>query len=122
MLRLLARMLAQEWPQAELLAAGTGAEAVDLALRLPDIVLLDLLMPGMSGLEVLNILRSNPATASVPVVVITARAPAEEWAALKKGEIRVLRNRGFAAGELMRVLDSLQRALPPHYAIAAADA
>jgi len=38
----------------------------------PDLLLLDLLMPGQGGLEVLRILRSRPATAALPVVVLTA--------------------------------------------------
>jgi DNA-binding response OmpR family regulator len=38
----------------------------------PDLLVLDLLMPGQGGLEVLRILRSRPVTAALPVVVLTA--------------------------------------------------
>ncbi len=59
----------------ELHEAGTGAEAIEsvLACR-PDLVLLDLHLPDMRGEDVLQRLRSEPTTATVPVVVISADA------------------------------------------------
>jgi CheY-like chemotaxis protein len=52
--------------------ASNGQEALALIdARIPDLVLLDLLMPKQGGLEVLKILRSRPATAALPVVVLT---------------------------------------------------
>ncbi len=53
--------------------ASSGTEALALIdAHAPDLLLLDLLMPGQGGLEVLRILRSRPATAALPVVVLTA--------------------------------------------------
>jgi CheY-like chemotaxis protein/phosphoribosyl 1,2-cyclic phosphodiesterase len=53
--------------------ASSGQEALALiAAQAPDLVVLDLLMPIQGGLEVLKILRSKPATAGLPVVVLTA--------------------------------------------------
>jgi CheY-like chemotaxis protein len=53
--------------------AGSGREALALiASSLPDLLVLDLLMPEQGGLEILQILRSQPATAMLPVVVLTA--------------------------------------------------
>jgi two-component system phosphate regulon response regulator PhoB len=40
----------------------------------PDLAVLDILMPGMTGLEVCRELRKDPATADVPVIILTARA------------------------------------------------
>lgn len=52
-----------------------GREALDLiAGRGFDLVLLDMMMPGMSGIEVLAELRANPRTADLPVIMITARS------------------------------------------------
>jgi DNA-binding response OmpR family regulator len=52
--------------------ASSGAEALALIdADMPDLVILDLLMPKQGGLEVLKILRSRPATAALPVVVLT---------------------------------------------------
>ena len=52
--------------------ASSGREALAaIESRLPDLVLLDLMMPAQGGLEVLKILRSRPSTAALPVVVLT---------------------------------------------------
>ena len=51
-----------------------GHEALErVALRCPDVVILDLMMPGLSGIDVLRALRSDPATEHLPVVVLTAK-------------------------------------------------
>lgn len=53
--------------------AGTGREALDLAWELrPDLVLLDVMMPGMDGYAVCASLRSDPRTVAVPIILITA--------------------------------------------------
>lgn len=52
--------------------ASSGKEALAaIESRIPDLVLLDLMMPAQGGLEVLKILRSKPSTAALPVVVLT---------------------------------------------------
>jgi CheY-like chemotaxis protein len=65
------------------LEACDGDEALACARReRPDLVLLDLMMPGRSGSEVLRALRSDPATAATPVIMLTARAQAADRAAM----------------------------------------
>ena len=59
--------------------APSGAEAlVKLEAERPDLVLLDVMMPGMSGYEVCHAIRANPAHAMLPVVLVTALDPAKE--------------------------------------------
>lgn len=54
-----------------------GAEALDLiAARGFDLVLLDMVMPGLSGMHVLNEIRGNPETADLPVIMLTGRGDA----------------------------------------------
>ncbi len=67
--------------------ADNGGDALDLvAARGFDLVLLDLVMPGMSGLQVLAELRSRPETSDLPIIVITARGdPAAAVQALAAG-------------------------------------
>jgi DNA-binding response OmpR family regulator len=59
--------------------ASDGEEAIRLALdRLPDVAVLDVMMPRLSGLDVVRRLRSEPATARMPVLLLTARAQAHD--------------------------------------------
>jgi CheY-like chemotaxis protein/phosphoribosyl 1,2-cyclic phosphodiesterase len=60
--------------------ASNGEDALNLLQtggRTPDLILLDLNMPGMDGFEVLRRLRANPATSGIPVVVLTAHGDEE---------------------------------------------
>ena len=53
--------------------ASSGREGLALIdAQAPDLLMLDLMMPEQGGLEVLEILRSRPATAALPVIVLTA--------------------------------------------------
>jgi len=62
-------------------SATSGAEALRvLAAERPDLVLLDVMMPGMSGYDVCRAIRADPAHAMLPVVLVTALDPAEERA------------------------------------------
>ena len=55
------------------LEAGTGEDGLRLAReRSPDLVLMDIQLPGMSGIDALKVLRADSATAAIPVVAITA--------------------------------------------------
>jgi len=56
-------------------SASDGKEALEQIAKLkPDIVILDIMMPKMDGLEVCRRLREDPATAKIPVVLLSARA------------------------------------------------
>ncbi len=66
-------------PELEVRAAASGSEALLLIDSwTPDIVLLDVMMPGLDGPSTLARLRENPPTAELPVVFITARAQSQE--------------------------------------------
>ena len=63
--------------QHELTEYETGPAALEaFARRLPDVVLLDLSLPGMDGTEVLRRLKADPHTSAVPVIALTAHAMA----------------------------------------------
>ena len=53
--------------------AGTAEDGIRLATeRKPDLVLMDIQLPGMNGIEALGVLRADPATAKIPVIAVTA--------------------------------------------------
>jgi two-component system cell cycle response regulator DivK len=55
------------------LEAGTAEDGLEIARgQAPDLILMDIQLPGMGGIEALKVLRDNPATAALPVVAITA--------------------------------------------------
>ncbi len=61
----------------ELEEAGSGFEALaSLERSRPDVVVLDVQMPGMDGLELCRRLKSDPATATIPVILLSGRATA----------------------------------------------
>jgi DNA-binding response OmpR family regulator len=63
----------------EVLTARNGKEAIRLAFeRLPDLILLDVAMPGLDGYEVTRRLRADESTRDTPVVLLTARAQVKD--------------------------------------------
>jgi adenylate cyclase len=66
--------------------ASSGQQALDrVAEQIPDIVLLDIMMPGMDGHEVCRRLRADPTTALLPVVMVTASGDQNKVKALESG-------------------------------------
>ena len=76
-LKLLERFLSLSGYEVETVASGAEALA-SISANKPDIVLLDVVMPQMSGYDVCRAIRANPATALLPVVMVTALDPSEE--------------------------------------------
>lgn len=122
MLGLLEKMVASRWPEAQTVSVTTAEKALEWleqsASLPPDLIVLDLLMPGMGGAALIEELRRHESRRRIPVVVITARGPAEALANSSPGEIHVIRSSGLAAGEIVRFLEMLTKALPPRYASA----
>lgn len=58
----------------EVMTARNGKEALEKAVSLPDLIILDLMMPVMDGLETCKRLKADPRTARIPVLFLTARA------------------------------------------------
>ncbi len=62
-----------------LLFAKNGQEAIEIATqKRPNLVLMDLKLPGMSGYETAEVLKSQPETADIPIVALTAHAVGSE--------------------------------------------
>jgi CheY-like chemotaxis protein/anti-sigma regulatory factor (Ser/Thr protein kinase) len=75
--------------------------------RLPHLILLDMHLPDISGLELLRYLKADPATAMIPVIVVSADATAQQVdAALDAGAVRYL-TKPVAVNELLATVDDL---------------
>jgi signal transduction histidine kinase len=92
----------------EIVEARDGEESLEVARATkPDLIILDLLMPRRSGLDVLKELRRDPSFAGTPVMVMTARAdPSERAAALAAGADRFLA-KPFSPRQLAAVVEEL---------------
>ncbi len=63
----------------DILAANTGAQAVESAMaELPDLILLDIMMPDVDGYEVTRRLRAEPTTASIPILIFSAKGQVDD--------------------------------------------
>ncbi len=71
--------------------AVSGEEAIELAQRVrPDVMLLDVMLPGVNGLDVVRRIRSDPALSGIPVLVMTAFSEIEAGEAEAAGANRFL--------------------------------
>ena len=78
-IRTIAGLAAKRSAGWEVIGAGSGAEGLELARsERPDVILLDVMMPQMSGIELIERLRALPETAGIPVIFLTARVQQDE--------------------------------------------
>jgi threonine synthase len=93
--RRLIRRILQSQGDFEIFEASNGREGIDLITKeLPDLVILDLMMPEMDGYAVLDALRSNTETANIPVIVATAKELTVDEKSRLQGQIQSLMHKG----------------------------
>ncbi|WP_345106591.1 pyridoxal-phosphate dependent enzyme [Candidatus Villigracilis vicinus] len=107
--RRLIRRILQSQGNFTILEAENGREGLDLIQReLPDLVILDLMMPEMDGFSVIEALRSNPETATIPVIVATAKELTPDEKNRLSGHIQALLQKGdFLNDEFLDEVKSL---------------
>jgi len=107
--RRLIRRILQSQGNYSILEAGSGKEAIELAQReLPDLIILDLMMPEIDGFAVLDELKANPHTATIPVIVVTAKELSPEENERLRGQIHSLLQKGeFMSDEFIDEITSL---------------
>ncbi|MBW3589061.1 MAG: response regulator [Actinobacteria bacterium] len=89
----------------EVATASDGVEALEtLAGQLPDVVILDVMMPKLDGLDVLKRMRADERTQTVPVILLTARSSQEDiWEGWQSG-VDYYMTKPFDVEELLRFL------------------
>jgi CheY-like chemotaxis protein len=102
----------------ELIEACNGAEALEKArAHRPDLILLDVMMPRMTGYEVCEKLRQDSLTSNLKIVFLTSRSGAPAEAAMKKAGGDAILTKPFHPGELRdkveRLLQEPRAAAPP---------
>jgi len=103
---LVAYKLHQAGHQVVSVADGLSAVAVarDAA---PDVAIVDVSMPGLSGIQVCSVLREHPATAGIPVILLSARAQADDSeTGLQAGAVDYV-TKPFSPRELVERVESL---------------
>jgi CheY-like chemotaxis protein len=113
-LTLVERVLVQR-PAIKLISAQLGQLGIDLASEhLPDVILLDLHLPDMNGDQVLTSLRSDPRTAAIPIVMLSANAIGGDMERLKQLGAVAYVTKPLDVRHFLSVLDDvLARPKPP---------
>jgi CheY-like chemotaxis protein len=87
-IQMVARMVLEDLGGFEVEVASSGHEALEKAPALcPDLILLDVMMPGLDGPETLEALSEIPAVAETPVVFVTAKAQTGEVAEYRRSRV-----------------------------------
>lgn len=88
--------------------ATNGQQAIDyLGNTIPDLIVLDLMMPGMDGFEFVQVLRQTPAWSNIPVIVVTAKTLTAKDQKRLEGVVRVYQKADFNRQDLLSEVRTL---------------
>jgi signal transduction histidine kinase/CheY-like chemotaxis protein len=111
-LQLFTRVLSSAGRAYDVLQAKNGRRALSLLReRRPDVVLLDLIMPGMDGFQVLQEKSQDSAIRDIPVVVVSSRDPSGE--PIVSDVLTVTRSGGLSVRDLLACIQAVSEALSP---------
>jgi CheY-like chemotaxis protein len=83
----------------DVVRAGGGQEGIDLAkTQMPNLILLDLMMPDVTGFDVVEALRAEETTSSIPVMVLTSKTLTEDDKRTLNGQVAAIFQRNSVAG------------------------
>lgn len=93
--------------------AQGGEEGIRASLtKQPDVIVLDLMMPGIDGIEVLRRLKAEPGTSAIPVVVITAKVFGDELDTCRSLGAKIVLTKPFTMQELTARVSAIGRSAP----------
>ena len=103
------RMLKSQLPACRVLKADNGQTALRVIEQtIPDLVLLDLMMPELDGFEVLKVMRDRESTRNIPVIILTAQIlTREDMERLQQGVAAVLGKELFSITEIMSQVEAV---------------
>jgi CheY-like chemotaxis protein len=103
---LLVEKLLERRPDISLLSAINGTQGIEMArILLPEVILMDINLPGISGIEAMQILSADPKTAHIPVIALSANAmPRDIEKGIEAGFYRYL-TKPIRVNELIDTLD-----------------
>jgi CheY-like chemotaxis protein len=111
-MQLFGRILTSAERDYRVLRAKSGQRALNLLReRQPDLVLLDLIMPGLDGFQVLQQKAQDPSIRDIPVVVISSRDPVRD--PIVSSAVTVTRSSGLSASDLLACVCSISETLAP---------
>ena len=92
----------------DVLSASSGAEGVAIAqTELPDAILLDVMMPGMDGIETFIEMQGNPSTKPIPIILLTAKTKVSEQQQFNNIAIAGVITKPFKAPQLVDQIRSI---------------
>lgn len=87
---------------------ANGVTAVDIIRKAaPDLVMLDVMLPGKSGFEILHDLRSDPACSDLPILMLTARGQARDREMAEKAGVSRFMTKPFSNSEMLEAVREL---------------
>lgn len=90
-----------------IIEAGDAEKALELTrLHRPDLILMDLQLPGMNGLEATEVLKTDSETASIPIVILSAGSIPEDARQMRQSGASGLILKPFSARELLETVSS----------------
>lgn len=99
----------------QVLVAYDGPAGIRIALtEQPDVILLDVMMPGMNGLETLRKLQEDPQTEQIPVILLTAKVRGSDQANYSDLNVAGLISKPFNAAQLPRQIAAYLNWLLPN--------
>ncbi len=113
-LRMLARITLDD-PDYRILEAADGLTALDLVRSdKPDLLILDWMMPGLTGIEVTQSLRQDPRTATIPIIMLTAKGQDTDKAQGRAAGVKAYLVKPFSPLELLQQIQAIWHPRTPH--------
>ena len=104
-------LLSREGWRVETLANGSSALKV-IRTAMPDLVMLDVMLPGRSGFEILQDLRADPELQALPVLMLTARGQSRDREMAERAGVSRFMTKPFSNAEMLDAVRDLTRGGP----------